>query len=278
MRPRQWVKNLLVLAAPLAAGTLLEPDVLGPTLLALLCFCLLSAAVYLVNDCLDLDADRLHPTKQHRPIAAGELSRRTALTTAVVLGLTALVVAWLTEPNLGLLLVCYLSLQLLYTLWLKHEPVVDLAIVASGFLLRALAGGVAVGLPISQWFLLVSGFGSLFIVAGKRFSEIRALGTDGRTRPSLVRYTESYLRFVWSLAASATVLSYSLWAFAESDPNGVPWHSISIAPFVLGMLRYSVDIDAGKAAEPEDIVWGDGVLQVIGVGWLVLVCLGVLDV
>ncbi len=135
---------------------------------------------------------------------------------------------------------------------------------------------MAVGLPISQWFLLVSGFGSLFIVAGKRFSEIRSLGSDAGTRRSLIRYTESYLRFVWSLAASATVLSYSLWAFAENVPGGVPWHTISIAPFIVGVLRYAVDIDAAKAAEPEDIVWGDRVLQVVGLSWLVVVCLGVL--
>lgn len=275
MRPRQWVKNLLVLAAPLAAGTLLERDVLGPTALALVCFCLASGAVYLLNDCLDLDADRLHPRKQHRPIAAGEVSRTTAGLTAACLAAAALVLAWITASEFAALLAAYLLLQLAYTFWLKHEPVIDLVIVASGFLMRALAGGVAAGLPISQWFLLVSGFGSLFIVAGKRFSEIRDIGADAGTRRSLNRYTESYLRFVWTLAAGATVLSYSLWAFAENTPDGVPWHTISIAPFVVGVLRYAVDIDIAKAAEPEEIVWHDRVLQVIGLIWLAVVCLGV---
>ena len=275
MRPRQWVKNLLVLAAPLAAGTLLERDVLGPTLLAFLYFCLLSGAVYLMNDCLDRDADRLHPRKRLRPVAAGEISRLTAGAFAGVLAVVGLVASWFTSRELAILLLGYFVLQLGYALWLKHEPVIDMVIVASGFLLRALAGGVAVGLPISQWFLLVSGFGSLFIVAGKRFSEIQSLGSKAGTRRSLIRYTESYLRFVWSLAASATVLSYSLWAFAENVPGGVPWHTISIAPFIVGVLRYAVDIDAAKAAEPEDIVWGDRVLQVVGLVWLVVVCLGV---
>ncbi|WP_245644639.1 decaprenyl-phosphate phosphoribosyltransferase [Nocardioides jensenii] len=276
MRPRQWVKNLLVLAAPLAAGTLLERSVIGPTLLAFLCFCLASGAVYLINDCLDRDSDRLHPRKRLRPVASGELTRVSASVCAGALATVSLVVAWLTSRDFAVLLAAYLVIQLAYALWLKHEPVIDLVIVASGFLLRALAGGVAVGLPISQWFLLVSGFGSLFIVAGKRFSEIRSLGSDAGTRRSLIRYTESYLRFVWSLAASATVLSYSLWAFAENVPGGVPWHTISIAPFIVGVLRYAVDIDAAKAAEPEDIVWGDRVLQVVGLSWLVVVCLGVL--
>lgn len=276
MRPRQWVKNLLVLAAPLAAGTLLEPDVLGPTLVAFLCFCLASGAVYLVNDCLDRDADRLHPRKRLRPVAAGEVSRTAASTCAGVMAAVGLVAAWLTSAEFAALLAAYLVMQAGYTVWLKHEPVIDLVIVAAGFLLRALAGGVAVGLPISQWFLLVSGFGSLFIVAGKRFSEIQSLGSTAGTRRSLIRYTESYLRFVWSLAASATVLSYSLWAFGENVPGGVPWHTISIAPFIVGVLRYAVDIDAAKASEPEDIIWGDRVLQVVGLVWLVVVCMGVL--
>lgn len=275
MRPRQWVKNLLVLAAPIAAGTLLEPEVLGPTALAFVCFCLLSGAVYLLNDCLDRDADRLHPSKRLRPVAAGDLTRTTAVGVACAFAVLALVLAGFASADLVVLLCCYLALQLSYTLWLKHEPVIDLVIVASGFLMRALAGGVAAGLPISQWFLLVSGFGSLFIVAGKRFSEIRALGAAAGTRRSLNRYTESYLRFVWTLAAGATVLAYSLWAFAENTPDGLPWHTISIAPFVMGVLRYAVDIDTAKAAEPEEIVWRDRVLQLIGVVWLVVVCVGV---
>ena len=173
-------------------------------------------------------------------------------------------------------MIAYLGLQLLYALWLKHEPVLDISIVAAGFLMRAVAGGIAADLPLSQWFLLVSGFGSLFIVAGKRYSELHTLGSESGTRRSLVRYTDTYLRFVWSIAAGATVISYSLWAFEQAPDSGIPWHTISIAPFVMGMLRYAVDVDAGTASEPEDIVFRDRVLQLIGVAWLVTVCLGVL--
>lgn len=276
LRLRQWVKNLLVLAAPFAAGSLQEPRVLGPTLLALAAFCLASSAVYLVNDVADVDADRLHPTKRSRPIAAGELSRGAALASAAVLGLVALGLSLLASWPLAVLVLSYLAVQLAYAVWLKHEPVLDVVIVASGFLLRAVAGGLAAGLPISQWFLLVAGFGSLFMVAGKRYSELHTLGSEAGTRRSLVRYTSTYLRFVWSTAAAATVMSYSLWAFENSPSSGVPWHTISIAPFLIGLLRYAVDIDAGAAAEPEDIVWGDRTLQVVGLAWLVTVALGVL--
>jgi decaprenyl-phosphate phosphoribosyltransferase len=166
----------------------------------------------------------------------------------------------------------------LYSCWLKHEPVLDLTMVTGGFLMRAVAGGLAAGLPISDWFLLVAGFGSLFIVSGKRYSELHTLGSEAGTRRSLVRYTDSYLRFVWSIAAAATITAYCLWAFENSGESDVPWHTLSIVPFVVGLLRYAVDIDAGEAAEPEDIVWGDRLLQAVGVVWLVLLTLGVVGV
>ncbi|HRI98615.1 MAG TPA: decaprenyl-phosphate phosphoribosyltransferase [Nocardioides sp.] len=276
VRPRQWVKNLLVVAAPLAAGELGDPDVLAATLLALVGFCLASGAVYLVNDTADRDVDRLHPTKRLRPIASGALSVPVALTAAAVLAVAAVAVGWAADPELALLIGAYLVLQLLYAVWLKHEPVLDISIVAAGFLMRAVAGGIAADLLLSQWFLLVSGFGSLFIVAGKRYSELHTLGSEAGTRRSLVRYTDTYLRFVWSTAAGATVISYSLWAFEQSTGD-IPWATISIAPFLMGLLRYAVDVDAGTAAEPEDIVFRDRVLQLIGLAWLVTVCLGVLS-
>jgi decaprenyl-phosphate phosphoribosyltransferase len=275
MRPRQWTKNLLVVAAPLAAGRLFDNPVWWQTLVAFVAFCLVSGAVYLVNDSLDIESDRAHPRKRHRPIAAGEMSIRTALVAAAVATAAALAAGTAVRWQLGLLLLGYLLLQVAYSLWLKHEPVLDLAIVAVGFLLRAVAGGLAAGLFLSNSFLMVAGFGSLFMVAGKRYSELHTLGSEAGTRRSLIRYTDTYLRFVWSIAATSTALAYCLWAF-EQAPETLPWQSFSIVPFVLGLLRYAVDIDAGHAAEPEDIVLGDRGLQAIGLVWLVLVCLGVL--
>ena len=275
-RPKQWTKNLLVMAAPLAAGELLDPDVAVSTLLAFVAFCLMSSAVYHVNDVADREADRAHPRKRKRPVAAGEMSVRSALVVAGVLVILSLAVASAAGTSLVVLLGSYGVLQLLYAFWLKHEPVMDIAVVAVGFLMRAVAGGLAARLPISQWFLLVAGFGSLFIVAGKRYSELHTLGHEAGTRRSLVRYTGTYLRFVWSTAAAATVMSYSLWAFEMSQGTSEPWHMLSIGAFVLGVLRYAVDIDAGTAAEPEDIVLADRVLQALGVVWLVLVALGIM--
>lgn len=277
MRPKQWVKNALVLAAPLAAGEISQGDVLVPTLVALAAFILASSAVYAFNDAMDVEADRQHPVKRNRPIAAGALTPRQGVYLALILAVASLAVASLTTMAFAGLLAAYLVIQVLYAVSLKHEPVIDLVIVATGFLMRAVGGGLAAGLPISHWFLLVAGFGSLFMVAGKRYSELKSVGAHASTRRSLSGYTETYLRFVWTLSAAATVMSYSLWAAEQAALSDQPWHTISIAFFVLGLLRYAVDVDAGQAQEPEEIVWNDRVLQGIGMLWLALVLTGVMD-
>jgi decaprenyl-phosphate phosphoribosyltransferase len=278
MRPKQWVKNVLVATAPLAAGQLFQPTVIGEVALAFVAFCLASATVYLINDVRDVAEDRLHPRKRFRPIAAGELSPRVALILSAVTGVAGLALGFLVAPALGITLVVYLGIQVLYSAFLKHLPVVDLAVVASGFLLRAIAGGVATGIPLSQWFLLVAAFGSFFMVAGKRYSEMKAIGGEAGTRRSLTRYSESYLRFAWMLAAVMVLISYSLWAFEVREQEavfGLPWTAISIAPFTLGLLQYALEVDTGNAGEPEEVVLHDRVLQGIGALWLVIISVAV---
>ena len=277
MRPRQWIKNVLVVTAPLAAGRLFEGDVLLNTALAFVAFCLVSATVYLINDVRDVEEDRLHPRKRFRPIAAGELRPAAALVLAAITGAAGFTLGFLTSVQLGITLAVYVAIQIVYSVYLKHLPVVDLAIVASGFLLRAIAGGVAADIVLSQWFLLVASFGSLFMVAGKRYSEMKSIGAEGGTRKSLERYSESYLRFIWMLAAVMVVISYSLWAFENRLPAflGVPWTAVSIAPFTLGLLQYALEVDAGSAGEPEDVVLHDHVLQGLGLVWLVVISIAV---
>ncbi|MGY1804682.1 decaprenyl-phosphate phosphoribosyltransferase [Blastococcus sp. SYSU D00922] len=277
LRPRQWVKNVLVLAAPLAAGRIAEPDVLGPTAVAFVLFCLASSGVYLVNDSIDVAEDRRHPRKRFRPIAAGIVPRPVAVALAALLFAASLTAAvLLTRPALAWVMGTYVVVQLAYCTFLKNQPVIDLAAVASGFLLRGIAGGAAAGLLLSQWFLLVAAFGSLFMVAGKRYSELVLVGDEAATRKTLQEYSRSYLRFVWSLSAGVAVTAYSLWAFemVERQP-GVPWATISVAPFVLGILRYAVDVDKGTAGAPEEIVLHDRVLLALGVIWASTVGLGV---
>ncbi len=277
LRPRQWVKNVLVLAAPAAAGRVLELEVLRPTAVAFVLFCLAASAVYLVNDTIDVEEDRRHPRKRFRPVAAGIVPRWLATALAAVLVAVALTgAARLGSPGLVGVLGSYVIVQLAYCTFLKNQPVIDLAVVASGFLLRGIAGGVAAGLPLSQWFLLVAAFGSLFMVAGKRYSELVFLGDATATRKTLQEYSASYLRFVWSLSAGVACTAYSLWAFEMSETqDGVPWATISIAPFVLAILRYARDVDKGEAGAPEDIVLNDHVLLALGVVWAAAVGLGI---
>lgn len=278
MRPRQWVKNVLVFAAPVAAGSLFQTAVLVNTLWAFVAFSLVSASIYLVNDVRDVESDRQHPKKRFRPIAAGELKQPTALVMAGACLAASLLLGWFVAPLLALTLAVYWLLQVGYSLFLKNQPIIDLAMVAAGFLLRAVAGGVASGIELSQWFLLVASFGSLFMVAGKRYSEMVELGPEAGTRPSLASYTPTYLRFVWTLACAAVILSYSLWAFEQSGDTewfGLPWHAISIAPFTLALLRYAYVIDSGAAGEPEDVVASDRVLQGLGVAWVIPVAIAV---
>jgi decaprenyl-phosphate phosphoribosyltransferase len=284
MRPKQWLKNVLVFAAPIGAGAVLEPDVLVPTLIAFVAFCLISSATYLVNDVRDIDADRAHPFKSARPIPAGQLGVGTALSLAVVLALASFAMALAVNVGLLAVVVAYAVFTLAYSLFLKHEPVIELALLSMGFLLRAVAGGVAAELPISTWFIIVTAFGSLFMAAGKRFSELdRAersnADVNAPRRRSLEGYTTSYLRFVWGMAAAVMVTAYCLWAFDVGSPDATaPWAVWSVLPFVLAILRYAVDIDRGQAEAPEDVVLHDKVLMALGVVWLVLFGLGAMGV
>jgi len=272
MRPRQWVKNILVAAAALAAlGTDVHHDwtkVLVKVAVAFVVFCLAASSIYLVNDVRDVEADRQHPTKRFRPIAAGIVPEWLAYTLAVVLGVISLIIAWGVNRNLALVMAVYIGMQLAYCFGLKHQAVIDICIVSSAYLLRAIAGGAATDIQLSQWFLLTAAFASLFMVAGKRYAELQlAERTGASIRKSLESYTSTYLRFVWTLSATAVVVCYGLWAF-ERDHGRAGWFVVSMVPFTIAILRYAVDVDGGVAGEPEDIALRDRVLQVLFLAWI----------
>ena len=271
-RPKQWVKNILVVAAPGAAGVLTEADALVDTAIAFVCFCLAASGTYYLNDAIDAEADRMHPTKRTRPVAAGVISRRTAFVGAFLLMAASVGLSFAARAELALVVGGYIALQFAYSSWLKHEAVLDLAAVAAGFVLRTIAGGVAVGVPISPWFLIVAGAGSLFMVTGKRHAELMELGDDaGDHRPSLDLYSDSFLNYVRAVASSVAILGYCLWAFEKSAEVGAEvWFQLSIVPFVLGILRYSLLLEQGRGGAPEELVLSDKTLLVIGFAWAVL--------
>ena len=269
-RPKQFVKNVLVFAAPVAGGVLGDDGVLLKSIGAFVVFCLLSAATYLINDIGDVEADRRHPTKQHRPIAAGHVTVPVAVVAAVGLLAVGLALGFAISWQLGTIAACYKALTLSYTRWLKHMPVIDIAVVASGFIVRAVAGGAATDVHLSRWFLIVTCFGSLFMVAGKRHGEYLH-SADGSTRAALAEYSLEYLRFVWTMAAAITIGAYCQWAFEHPNSgSGIPWWGLSIVPAVLALLRYALIIERGEAGSPEEVVLGDRTLQVFGAMWLIV--------
>jgi len=268
-RPRQWVKNVLVAAAPAAAGVLAQPRVAGEVAAAFVCFCLLSSCTYLLNDVHDLVEDRAHPRRRSRPLAAGELPVRTAVWAALALGASGLALAGAVRPALAVVGVAYLVLQACYSLWWRRVAVADIAAVAAGFVLRALAGGAATGVGVSRWFLIVTSFGALFVVAGKRYAELCSEGAPAASgRAALRAYSESYLRGVLTVTAAVTIAAYCLWAFQRAPHRGLSWDELTIVPFVLWLLRYALLLDQGAGEAPERLVLSDGFLLCMSGAWL----------
>lgn len=279
LRPRQWIKNVLVVAAPLATlgGDVHYDygDLFFKVGVAFVAFSLAASSIYLVNDARDVEADRQHPTKRFRPIAAGVVSPALAYALAIALAAITLAISAAIAPSLALVIGVYLAIQLGYCFGLKHQAVLDICIVSSAYLMRAIAGGAATGIPLSQWFLLVMAFASLFMVAGKRYAELQlAERTGAKIRKSLEGYTATYLRFVWTMSATAVVVCYGLWAF-ERDGHSGSWFAVSMIPITIAVLRYAVDVDGGVAGEPEDIVLQDRVMQVLGVAWIAIICVAI---
>lgn len=282
LRPKQWVKNVLVVAAPLAAGAdALNLRTIVDVAIAFIVFCLSASSIYLINDAQDVDSDRAHPTKRFRPIASGMLPIRLAYIMSVVLMIAAIGISLLATsgPALAIVAAIYIGLQLGYCFGWKHIAVIDIALVSSGFMLRAMAGGVAAGIELSQWFLLVAAFGSLFMASGKRYAEmLLSERTGAKIRKSLQGYTGTYLRFVWTLSATGVVMSYALWAFELSNSvEGAAsiWYQISMLPFIIAILRYAGNIDSGDGGAPDEIALEDRVLQLLAVAWLLCIIMAV---
>lgn len=274
-RPQQWHKAVMLFAAPAAAGVITHPMVLLRATIAAVAFILLSIAIYAFNDVRDAPDDRRHPKKQYRPVAAGSVTP----VVAVIWGCGAAVAGLTTAAYLGvptfLLGLGYLVAQLSYVYGLKHVAVVDVVLVALGFVLRAAAGGTAVGVPVSNWFLLVSLFGALFLVAGKRRAERASTVSDARSRPVLAAYTAAWLDQLMTIALIGTSLSYGLWAFQYvSDDVVHQLLTLSFVPFLTALLRYGLLVSTGRGELPEHELFRDRVLLVAGLTWAALVGAG----
>jgi decaprenyl-phosphate phosphoribosyltransferase len=274
-RPRQWPKNLLVFAAPLAAGSLGRDHGFAYALLAMFAFACASAAVYLVNDVVDVERDRRHPVKRNRPIASGALPERHAFVLAVLATVFAVGAGVaIREPLLVLTIVVYLGESFLYSFWLKHVPFVEMVLVATGFLLRVLGGAAATHVPLSIWFLLVCSLGALGVAIAKRYTELTSLGGDAlRHRPVMRWYRPGMLR-AWQLIVGLGMLAtYLMWA-ANETTAARPWHLLSALPLAAALIRFGV-LTARQSVRPvEDLLMRDAIMLCFEVVWLALFCVG----
>lgn len=277
-RPRQWIKNGLVIAAAGAAGALGRDDVLGRVVLACLAFCLISAGTYALNDSRDVAEDRRHPRKRYRPVAAYELERRDAVVIGAGWLLAGLALCFSIRPLLAVVGAGYVALTLTYTLLWRHVVVFDIIAVAGGFVLRALAGGVAAPVALSIWFVVVVSAVALFVAAGKRQAELlRTTSGSARIggRSVLAHYTPSVLWLLLAASGVTATVAYCLWAIALPDIDGVPWRMLTLIPFTACLLRYWVLVRGGAGEAPEEVVLGDRVLAAGGLMWLLLFALAV---
>ena len=274
-RPWQWPKNLLVFAAPLAGATLGRDDGLGYALVAAAAFGCASVAVYLANDVADAERDRRHPRKRHRPVAAGDLPKSHAITLSTVsaaAGITAGVA--ISEPLLTASVGGYLGISFLYSGLLKHIPVVELCLVASGFLLRVLGGAAATHVRPSGWFLLVCSLGAFGVAVAKRYTELTSLGAEAIAhRPVMRRYRAGALRLAQLAAGTAMIGCYLAWA-AGQPPGAARWHLASGLPLAAALVRFGILTGRGTATPVEDLLTRDRPMVACELAWLALFAAG----
>lgn len=274
-RPRQWPKNLLVFAAPLAGASLGRNDGFGYALLAMLAFGCASAAVYLVNDVADAERDRRHPVKRNRPIASGALPAAHAIVLAVLAAICAIAAGVVIHaPLLVLAASVYLCSSFLYSARLKHVPFVEMLLVASGFLLRVLGGAAATRVGLSIWFLLVCSLGALGVAVAKRYTELTSLGADAvRHRPVMRWYRPQVLRVGQFLVGAGMLATYLMWAASEVTAAR-PWHLASALPLAAALARFGV-LTARRSVRPvEDLITRDGYMLCCEAAWLAMFCAG----
>ncbi len=277
VRPKQWAKNVLVFVAPGAAGVLLKPHSLLQACWAFVVFSMAAGSCYLLNDVLDVEPDRRHPRKSKRPIAAGIVPIPVALLLSIVFGLGAVGLAVWRTPKFGLIIALYLVLTTLYSSYLKHQPVLDIVGLSSGFVLRLLGGGYATDVAITDWFLVISAFGAMFIATCKRQAEKKEMGSSTDTRAALAMYSEGFLDYMKAVTSGLVLIAYCLFAVqrAKEHPPAALWVMLSILPFVVAILRYALLVDQGKGSAPEDVLIGDRQMQILGLVYAGLMAVNV---
>ena len=281
-RPNQWTKNLLVFLAPLFAFSFETPTLLT-AIKAFIAFCLISSSIYLINDSIDKDKDKEHPTKKFRAIASGLVSIKSAFMLSLVYFSLSFIIGFSINIFFGFILVLYFLVQILYCFKLKQIPIIEFFCIASGFILRSVAGGVAANIFISSWFLLSVGMLSLFLAVEKRKAEIVNLRNSKlNTRKVLKSYSLTLINKFEAVLTSSTIMTYSLWAYGPSiGGSKSPFMIITIPLVMLGIFRYQMlsEIKQNRILKksninletPEKIIFTDKPIQIIVLSWLLII-------
>jgi decaprenyl-phosphate phosphoribosyltransferase len=275
-RPRQWPKNLLVFAAPLAGESLGRGDGVAHAVAAFVAFVAASSAVYFVNDVVDAEKDKAHPLKRYRPIASGQLAKSHAVAVSMACAVMAeLIGVFIGSPGLCLIIGIYLCSSLLYSLRLKQVPFVELVLVASGFTLRALGGAFATHVPPSGWFLTVCSLGALLVAVAKRSCELRLLGPEKAAhRPVLRFYSPRGLQLAQRLLTAAMLVAYVCWALGDRTAWMRAWHLASVLPLAAALVRFD-QLSGRPTAKPvEDLISRDVPMLWCEAIWLTLFVVG----
>ena len=273
LRPKQWAKNAIVFAPLLFSGNFTSVQLTGQALLCAIAMCAISSAIYTINDLVDIEADRAHPTKCNRPLAAGVVSVPQALALVAFLLIAGFGCAFMVRPTIDLICLIYLLINLLYSFKLKNHAIIDILCIASGFVLRAVAGAAAVHVVPSAWFLICTTFGALFLGLEKRRYEAALLADkSGQHRKALQKYSPELIQRLESLITPSLLATYSFYTFQSTSAHHGQWMMITIPIVLYGVMRYQLLSDKGAATgTPEDILWKDRPIQITIVLW-VLAC------
>ncbi len=271
LRPKQWTKNLLLFAALIFAERMLDPLAFGRACLAFLVFCLASSSIYVVNDLVDVERDRTHPEKRHRPIASGEVTPGAARVLAAVLTLAALGLAPVLGSSFLQVTGVYLVLSHFYSFLGKNIVLLDTLLVAIGFVLRAVAGALAIDVDYSDWFVLCTLFVALFIALSKRKAELLAGGDSSGSRPVLRHYTADSLTAFTGTSMAAAVISYSLYVqdVLEESADELRMMIFTVPFVIIAIFRYHLLVEnAGAGEKPEEVLLTDRPLQLSVLGFV----------
>ncbi|HEY9682359.1 MAG TPA: decaprenyl-phosphate phosphoribosyltransferase [Oculatellaceae cyanobacterium] len=277
LRPKQWAKNAIVFAPLLFSGNFTNPERVEQAVLCAIAFCAISSAVYILNDLVDIKADQAHPTKCKRPLASGQIPVSLAVVLMLALLAGGLVAAFIVRPTLDLICLTYLTINILYSLKLKDFPILDILCIASGFVLRAVAGAAAVHVVPSAWFLLCTTFGALFLGLEKRRYETTLLIEKPENhRKSLQGYTPTLIKRLESLITPSLLATYSFYTFQSTASHHGQWMMITIPLVLYGVMRYQLISEKGASTgTPEDILGKDRPIQITILLWI-LACSAVI--